>query len=69
MDARLDEVLREAVASALTGFVRLMPLHVTLVIHQDPVMTEDTVVWSLPLGQVTSTGGKIDFIPERGKPE
>jgi hypothetical protein len=51
-DFGADEVLHEALTSALTSLVSLMPLHVTLAIHMQPVLTEDEIVWSVPLGTI-----------------
>lgn len=57
-------LLTEALTAALTSVRDLMPLHVTFALHEGPVLTDDRIVWSVPLGTVAFEDGKrIEFYP------
>lgn len=64
----LGPLLQEALTAALTSVRDLMPLHVTLALHSEPVLTEDTIAWSVPLGTVTFEDQCVDFIPRPAAP-
>lgn len=59
-----EKIWQRAVAETLKTIIGELPLYVTLTLHQDEVLTEDTIIWSLPLGRVTvNDKSRVEFEP------